>query len=190
MLFRSAYLAEDLIAETCLHQGIERNQLTLHADRGPSMTSKTVGQLLVDLAVVKSHSRPYVSNDNPFSEAVLKTLKYRPDFPERFSCIEEARAFCQQFFHWYNVDHRHSGIAMLTPEVVHYRREQEVLAVRQRVLDAAFTEHPERFVGGRPRVETLPDVVYINPPTLARSCEMPVVTLPTSGNTAIVLMQP
>lgn len=113
-------LAEDLIAETCLKQEIERGQLTLHADRGPSMRSTTVAKLLDNLDVTKTHSRPYVSNDNPYSESAFKTLKYRPEFPDRFGSIEEARAFCQQFFHWYCTEHHHSGIAMLTPESVHY----------------------------------------------------------------------
>jgi len=164
-----AYLAEDLIAETCLKQGIEPDQLTLHADRGSSMTSKTVGQLLTDLGVTKSHSRPYVSNDNPYSESAFKTLKYRPGFPERFFSIEEVRQFCKAFFAWYNSEHRHSGIRMLTPESVHYGREKQVLLARQSVLDMAYARHPERFVRGLPTVEPLPKAVYINPPKPALS---------------------
>jgi len=160
----AAYLAEDLIADSCLKQEIEAEQLTIHADRGSSMTAKTVGQLLVDLGVTKSHSRPYVSNDNPFSESAFKTLKYRPDFPGRFCVREEARSYCQQFFTWYNTVHRHSGICMLTPESVHYSRHEEVLIARQKILEAAYAAHPERFVRGVPRVQNLANAVYINPP--------------------------
>lgn len=159
-----AYLAETLIAESCRKQGILPDQLTLHADRGSPMTSNVVGQLLVGLGVNKSHSRPYVSNDNPFSESAFKTLKYRPDFPERFCSIEDARQFCHTFFAWYNTEHRHSGIEMLTPETVHYGREQHVLIERQKVLSEAFERNPERFVRGVPVVKQLPNAVYINPP--------------------------
>lgn len=185
----SAELAEDLIAASCEKQKIKPDRLTLHADGGPSMTAKTVKQLLVDLCVQESHSRPYVSNDNPFSESAFKTLKYRPDFPDRFSSIEHARVYCQSFFHWYNTEHRHSGIVMLTPEVVHYRREKDVLAERQRVLDEAFARHPERFARGCPRVPTLPPAVYINPPTLSRSADTPLVTLATPEDTATLLIR-
>lgn len=170
-----AYLAEDLIAETCLKQEIESGQLTLHADRGSSMTSKTVGQLLTDLGVTKSHSRPYVSNDNPYSEAAFKTLKYRPSFPERFYSIEEARQYCQTFFLWYNTEHRHSGICMLTPETVHYGRENQVLLARQAVLTNAYDRHPGRFVCGLPTVQPMPNAVYINPPKSSLSV-LPIVT--------------
>lgn len=182
-----AELAEDLITASCEKQGIEPYQLTIQADRGPSMTAKTVKQLLVDLHVEESHSRPYVSNDNPYSESAFKTLKYRPDFPDRFSSIEEARAYCQSFFPWYNIEHRHSGIVMLTPEAVHYGRGQVVLDERQRVLDEAFARNPERFVRGRPRVATLPSAVYINPPALSRSADTPSVTLATPEDTATIL---
>jgi len=162
----SAALAEDLIADTCLKQEIVPGTLTLHADHGSSMTSLTVGQLLADLGVTKTHSRPHVSNDNPFSEAAFKTLKYRPDFPERFTSIEEARAYCLQFFSWYNTQHHHSGIALLTPEQVHYGRYQDVLKGRSDTLAAAFLQHPERFVRGVPSVKNVPSEVWINKPTV------------------------
>jgi putative transposase len=184
-----AELAEELIAASCEKQDIQQDQLTIHADGGPSMTAKTVKQLFIDLCVQESHSRPYVSNDNPFSESAFKTLKYRPDFPDRFSSIEETRAYCQSFFPWYNTKHRHSGIAMLTPEVVHYRREKDILTARQRVLDEAFAKHPERFVGGSPCVATLPEAVYINPPALSRSADTPLVTLATPEDTATLLIR-
>jgi putative transposase len=132
----SAALAEKLIRETCTKQGVERGQLTLHADRGSSMTSKPVAFLLADLGVTKTHSRPHVSNDNPFSEAQFKTLKYRPTFPTRFGSLEDARAFCRPFFHWYNTEHRHSGIAFMTPESVHYGRAPEIMQVRSKTLEA------------------------------------------------------
>lgn len=160
----AAYLAEDLIAESCRKQGILPNQLVLHSDRGSSMTSKTIFQLLADLCVEQSLSRPHVSNDNPFSEAAFKTLKYHPIFPDRFSSIEESRQLGQIFFPWYNTEHRHSGIRMLTPETVHYGREKEVIQARNRVLEQAYIQHPERFVRGIPVIQPLPDAVYINPP--------------------------
>ena len=160
----SAVLAEKLIHETCIRQGIVPGQLTLHADRGSSMTSKAVALLLSDLGVTKSHSRPHVSNDNPFSEAQFKTLKYRPEFPDRFGSIEEARAFCQAFFNWYNMEHRHSGIGLLTPEDVHLGRAACRLAARGAVLAVAYAAHPERFVRGLPQPAAPPTAVWINPP--------------------------
>jgi putative transposase len=160
----SAALAEVLIAETCEKQSILRNQLTIHADRGSSMRSKTVAELLVDLGVTKTHSRPHVSNDNPYSEAAFKTLKYRPSFPDRFAVIEDARAFCREFVNWYNNEHRHSGIAMLTPASVHYGMWEHILEERTRVLEQAYRTHPERFVRGTPAVECLPEQVWINGP--------------------------
>jgi putative transposase len=160
----SAKLAEELIAETCRRQNIERGSLTVHADNGSSMKSAVVAQLLADLGVIKTHSRPHVSNDNPFSESAFKTLKYRPDFPERFSTIEEARMFCQDFYRWYNHEHRHSGIAMLTPASVHYQQHGPILKTRAAVLVKAFKEHPERFVKGVSVVKPLPEHVWINPP--------------------------
>jgi len=160
----SAVLAEELIAETFLRQNIERGSLTIHADNGSSMTSSVVAQLLADLGVTKTHSRPHVSNDNPFSEAAFKTLKYRPEFPERFMSIEEARMFCQDFYRWYNDEHRHSGIAMLTPVNVHFRQHEIILQTRSAVLAMAFEKHPERFVKGVPVVKSIPEHVWINPP--------------------------
>lgn len=162
----SAELAKTLIAASCTKQGIVPGTLTLHADKGPSMTSKPVAFLLADLGVTKSHSRPYVSNDNAFSESAFKTLKYRPEFPERFGSIEDARAFCVRFFAWYATEHRHSGIAMLTTEDVHYGRAPATLAARGVVLDAAYALHPERFVRRPPRPAALPPKVWINPPTV------------------------
>lgn len=159
----SAALANRLIHETCEKQEIVPGQLTVHADRGSSMRSKCVAMLLSDLGVTKTHSRPHVSNDNPFSESQFKTLKYRPEFPERFGSIEDARTFCKGFFGWYNTEHRHSGIALLTPETVHYGRAQEVSAARQRVLNQAYAGHPERFVRKPPEAPQLPQAVWINP---------------------------
>jgi len=160
----TAVLAERLIRETCARQGIVPGALTLHADRGSSMTSKPVALLLSDLGVTKSHSRPYVSDDNPFSEAQFKTLKYRPAFPDRFGSLLDARAFCQRFFPWYNTEHHHSGIAMLTPEDVHLGRAAQRLAARAAVLARAYAAHPERFVRGRPQPAPVPGEVWINPP--------------------------
>ena len=160
----SAVLAERLIAETCAKQDIQPGQLTIHADRGSSMTSKPVALLLSDLGVTKTHSRPHVSNDNPYSESQFKTMKYRPEFPERFASIEEARAFCQAFFLWYNTEHHHSGLALLTPQVVHLGRDKEVIANRNVTLAAAYAAHPERFVRQMPQAPALPEAVYINPP--------------------------
>jgi len=160
----SAVLAEKLIRATCTRQGIVPGQLTVHADRGSSMTSKAVALLLSDLGVTKSHSRPHVSNDNPFSEAQFKTLKYRPEFPDRFGSIEDARAFCTAFFAWYNTEHRHSGIGLLTPEDVHLGRAASRLEARAEVLALAYAAHPERFVRGLPKPAAPPTAVWINPP--------------------------
>jgi putative transposase len=160
----SATLAETLIKETCDKQHIERGQLTLHADRGSSMRSKPVAFLLADLGVTKTHSRPHTSDDNPYSESQFKTLKYRPDFPERFGCIEDARRFCQIFFPWYNTEHRHTGIGLLTPETLHYGLADTVRAARAAVLTAAYTVHPERFVRKMPVPPALPETAWINKP--------------------------
>jgi len=160
----SAELAEDLIAESCFKQRIQRDQLTLHADRGSSMKSNLVGQLLADLGVTKTHSRPHVSNDNPYSESAFKTLKYRPGFPENFGSIEDARNFCRDFFFWYNNQHRHSGIAMLTPEVVHYNLVDEVIEKRNIVFQKAFYSAPQRFVKGIPKAKIPENEVWINKP--------------------------
>jgi len=163
-LLESAALARRLIQESCAKQGIQADQLTVHADRGSSMTSKSVAFLLADLGLTKSHSRPHVSNDNPYSEAQFKTLKYRPDFPDRFGGLEDARAFCHAFFTYYNTQHRHSGLGLLTPESVHYGYATEILAARQRTLCCAYLAHPERFVNGPPKAPSLPSEVWINPP--------------------------
>ncbi len=169
----SATLAKKLIAESMGKQELSRDQLAslvLHADRGTSMTSKLVAQLLADLGVTKTHSRPYTSNDNPFSESQFKTMKYRPEFPERFGSLEDARAFCRVFFPWYNGKHRHSGIAHLTPLQVHYGLAEEILSERQRALDLAYEAHPERFPK-RPRVPRLRGEVWINPPSAAQEMQ-------------------
>ena len=160
----SAELAEKLIADTVAKQAIVPGTLTLHADRGSSMRSKPVAALLVDLEVAKSHSRPYVSDDNPFSESQFKTLKYRPEFPARFGCIEDARAHCQQFFAWYNGEHRHSGIGFMTPEAVHYGQAKALLRQRAETLNAAFQANPKRFKGNAPQPPKLPVAAWINPP--------------------------
>jgi len=161
----SAVLAQRLIKDTCEKQQIETGQLTLHADRGSAMKSKPVALLLADLGVTKTHSRPYTSDDNPFSEAQFKTLKYRPDFPEHFGSLEDARAFCQTFFSWYNGEHRHSGIGLMTPAVVHDGRADTMRDARHQVLLTAYAAHPERFVRKPPQPPILPHAVWINPPT-------------------------
>ena len=163
-LKESAALAEQLIADTLAKQGIAPNTLTLHADRGTSMRSKPVAALLVDLEVAKSHSRPHVSDDNPYSKAQFKTLKYRPDFPERFGSIEDARAHCRAFFTWYNTEHRHSGIGYMAPEAVHYGHAHVLFQRRAVTLDAAFRANPKRFKGNAPRPPKLPIAAWINPP--------------------------
>jgi putative transposase len=160
----SAILAKRLIKETSNKQRINPSQLTIHADRGSSMTSKTVALQLADLGITKTHSRPHTSNDNPYSEAHFKTLKYRPLFPHRFGCIEDARSFCQTFFPWYNKEHRHTGISLLTPEMVHYGEAGEVLKFRKKVLHRAYEVHPERFVRKQPSPQPLPQAAWINPP--------------------------
>jgi putative transposase len=160
----AAALARRLIEASCQRQVIERAQLTLHADRGSSMKSKPVALLLSDLGVTKSHSRPYVSNDNPYSEAQFKTMKYRPEFPRRFGCLEDARAFCGEFFRWYNMDHYHSGLALMTPHDVHYGLAEARRAQRADILAEAYRCHPERFVRGMPRPAELPGEVWINKP--------------------------
>ncbi len=169
----AAVLAERLIAETCARQGIAPGALTLHADRGSSMTSKPVALLLADLGVAKTHARPHVSNDNPFSEAQFKTLKYRPAFPDRFGALEDARAFCQTFFGWYNRAHHHSGLGLLTPHDVHYGLAEVRRAGRAAVLAAAHAAHPERFPRGVPQPAPLPIEVWINRPTTPRRTEEP-----------------
>ena len=161
----SAELAKRLIADTCQKQGIVAGDLTIHADRGTSMTSKPVALLMADLGVTKTHSRPHVSDDNPYSESQFKTLKYRPEFPDRFGSLEDARAFCRQFFLWYNQEHHHSGIALLTPQVLHYGMADQVIQQRQLVLDQAYQRNPERFVRAAPKPQPKPTAVWINPPS-------------------------
>jgi len=160
----SGELAAELLEQSYHKQGVDPEQLTVHADRGSAPTSKTLRQMMVDLGVQRSHSRPRVSNDNPFSESNFHTLKSRPDYPNRFGCYEDARSFCRRTFDWYNHHHHHCGIAMLTPQQVHHGRAEQVLAERQRVLDRAYAAHPERFVNGPPKVSSLPQAVWINPP--------------------------
>lgn len=160
----TAELAKQLIADTLEKQDIAPGRLTLHADRGTSMRSKPVSALLVDMDVVKTHSRPHVSDDNPFSEAHFKTLKYRPTFPERFGSIEDARAHCQEFFQWYNSAHRHSGIGYMTPHALHHGEAVALNLQRADTLNAAFGAHPERFKGIVPKPPSLPTAAWINPP--------------------------
>ncbi len=159
-----AELAKQFIEATIGKHQVPAGQLTIHADRGKVMTSKPVAFLMADLGVTKTHSRPYVSDDNPYSESHFRTLKYRPEFPDRFGCIQDSRAFCQRFFQWYNDEHRHSGIAMLTPAMVHFGETHTVLAHRQAVLDAAYQAHPDRFVRRPPKPMSLPSEVWINKP--------------------------
>jgi putative transposase len=160
----NARLAEVLLADTAARQGITAGQLTIHADRGSPMTAKPVALLLAELGVTKSHSRPHVSNDNPYSESQFRTMKYRPTFPDRFGSYQDAHAFCGRFFRWYNDEHRHSGIGFHTPADVHYGRAELVRAQRADVLSAAYAEHPERFVRKPPEPPALPAVVWINEP--------------------------
>lgn len=160
----SEYLAEQLIADTLAKQNVTADHLTIHADRGSSMASRTVAQLLADLGVAKSHSRPRVSNDNPFSESQFKTLKYRPDFPDRFTSIEHARAHCREFFRWYNHDHYHSGIGWHHPADVHYGLTDGIDQARAKVLVEAYDRHPNRFVHRPPTPPTIPTNVWINQP--------------------------
>ena len=160
----SAALAQRLIAESCRKQDIEPDQLTVHADRGSSMRSKSVAFLLADLGVTKTHSRPYVSNDNPYSESQFKTLKYCPQFPSRFGSIQDSRLFCCGFFDYYNFYHKHSGIGLMTPADVHYGRAEQLTTARRQVLLEAHQAHPERFVRGTPQPPVLPLQAWINPP--------------------------
>jgi putative transposase len=157
-------LAKRLIKETCLKQNIAPGQLTIHADRGSSMKSKVVAQLMADLGITKTHSRPHVSNDNPYSESQFKTLKYCPAFPDRFGCIQDARSFCQDFFTWYNKEHRHSGIGLMTPESIHYGFAEHLNENRSVVLWAAFQKNPQRFKGKILQPPELPTAVWINKP--------------------------
>src|SRR4029450_7564849 len=168
----SATLAERLIRETCARQGIAREQLTIHADRGPAMTSKPVALLLADLGVTKTHGRPHVSNDNPFSEAQFKTLKYRPEFPGRFGSIQDARAHAHVFFPWYNTGHPPVALGLLTPADVHHGRAQHRVAARATVLATAYAAHPERVPAGPPAPAAMPTEVWINPPKRSALAEV------------------
>jgi putative transposase len=159
-------LAKRLIEETCLKQHIQEGQLTIHADRGSSMKSKSVALLLSDLGIIKSHSRPHISNDNPFSESQFKTLKYCPSFPGQFGCIQETRAFCQQFFNWYNDEHHHCAIGLLTPAQLHYGLAERIQTERANVLMAAFESNPQRFKNRIPLPPPVPEAVWINKPKL------------------------
>jgi putative transposase len=157
-------LAKRLIEESCRKQQIEPGQLIIHSDRGSSMKSKAVANLLAELGVIKSHSRPHVSDDNPYSEAQFKTLKYCPEFPDRFGCIQDARSFCQGFFAWYCEKHHHSGIGLMTPESVHYGCAEGIFIARSEVLAEAYKRHPNRFKGKMPKPPALPQAVWINKP--------------------------
>jgi putative transposase len=170
----SEELAQELIRETCRKQGIQPGQLTLHADNGSAMIAKSVAQLLIDLDVAKSHSRPHMSDDNPYSEAQFKTLKYRPDYPDRFGCLIDARLWAQAFFAWYNQAHHHTNLGLLTPAIVHTGQAEFVRQKRQKVLDVAYAAHPERFVKGAPVPAQLPVAVWINPPKPPLSGGLPV----------------
>ena len=173
----TAALAQRLIEETCRRQQISAGQLTIHADRGSSMTSKPVALLLSDLGVTKSHSRPHVSNDNPYSEAHFKTLKYRPAFPERFGSLEDSRGACADFFDWYNREHHHSGLGLLTPHDVHHGLAPARVAERAATLASAWRAHPERFPRGKPAPPLLPSEAWINrPKQLAASAPQPLST--------------
>lgn len=160
----SAVLAKRLIQDSCQRQGIEPHQLTVHADRGSSMKSKTVALLLSDLGVTKTHSRPHVSNDNPYSESQFKTMKYRPEFPKRFGSIQDARVFSREFFPWYNNEHRHGGLGLMTPRDVHFALAANKTLERAKVLQAAYEKHPNRFPNGVPTPPVLPTEVWINKP--------------------------
>jgi putative transposase len=160
----SAALFKPLFEDAAAKHGVLPGQLTLHADRGPAMKAKATALLLADLGVTRSHSRPYTSNDNPFSESLFKTCKYQPRFPDRFGCIQDAKAFCRAFFDWYNRDHHHFGIGLMTPNQVHYGQADEVYAARKQTLDSAFLANPNRFVKSIPSPPKKPNAVWINPP--------------------------
>ena len=189
----SQHLSERLIRETVLKQGIARDhpadaaRLTIHSDRGPSMRSQTAARLLATLGISKSHSRPHVSDDNPFSESQFKTLKYRPEFPQRFGSFQQGLEFCGEFVHWYNLQHHHWGLGLLTPATVHFGLADAVLTARQAVLDAAYAAHPERFVRRSPRSFPLPNAVWINPP--ADLPEPKILALPRHTNSATQVSQ-
>ena len=170
---QSAALAEQLIAQSYAKYNILPGQLTLHSDNGAPMKARTISQLMADLAVTESHSRPHVSDDNPFSESKFKTMKYRPDYPERFANLLDAQSWVRRFFPWYNNDHHHSALGLLTPATVHFGHAPEVLATRQRTLDLAYAGHPDRFVHGTPTPQPLPEAVWINPPSHVQEVTSP-----------------
>jgi putative transposase len=172
-LTESAAIAQQIIDAACVEQRIVPGQLTVHSDRGSPMTAKSTAQFFVDLGIIQSHSRPSVSDDNPFSEAAFKTFLYRPGIPDRFGSIEDARSYFADLLRWYNEEHYHSGIALLTPGDVHRGTAPTIIARRQVVLDAAHRAHPERFVHGTPVHPTPPTVVWINPPMTAMSTTTP-----------------
>ena len=163
----TAQLATALIEQAAEQHQITPEILTLHADRGAPQRAKPVAFLLADLGITKTHSRPYTSSDNPYSESNFKTLKYRPEFPARFNDIEHARSHCRAFVDWYNHAHRHSGIGLMTPAAVHYDQAAELHAARAHVLDAAYQRHPERFVRKPPAPPELPTAAWINKPRKA-----------------------
>jgi transposase InsO family protein len=160
----TAALFKPLLQDAVAKHQVVPGQLTLHADRGGPMKAKATAFLLADLGVTRSHNRPHTANDNPFSESHFKTLKYQPRFPRRFGCIEDARAFCRQFFDWYNQDHHHAGIGLMTPDQVHYGQVEAVHAARQQTLDRACRDTPERFVNQPPKPPAKPTAAWINPP--------------------------
>lgn len=167
----STFLARQMVQQAVDQQGICPRQLTLHADLGPSMTSKGLADLLLSLEIGKSHNRPYTSNDNPYSESQFKTLKYHPSFPERFGSVEDGLVFCRTFFEAYNKEHRHSGICLLTPHAVHYGLAEGILQRRFETVKAFYEKHPKRFPNGCPKLETLPDKVWINEPHSASKAD-------------------
>lgn len=185
-----ASLAERLIEQTCAKEGIQPGQLLVHADRGSPMTSKSVAMLLADLGVDKTHSRPHVSNDNPYSEAQFRTLKYRPEMPERFGSVQHGREDIHDLMGWYNNDHHHSGIAYLTPATVHRGLADDVLAQRHLIRMAAYAAHPERFVNGPPQLEKLPSAVWINAPTRTAHEDAPGSTIVRPDDPQVVPIQP
>ena len=146
------------------HQEVDPQQLTIHSDRGGPMIAKKLALLVSDLGVTKSHSRPHVPDDNPYSEAHFKTMKYRPDYPDRFGCLEDSRSWARNFFSWYNFEHHHTGLGLMVPAMVHYGHTNQVQQARQWVLKKAFENHPERFVRGVPSPPIVPDAVWINKP--------------------------
>jgi putative transposase len=174
----SADLAQRLMAEACQRQHIPPHQLTIHADRGGPMTAKPLALLMADLGIVKSHSRPHLSNDTPFSEAQFKTLKYHLTFPERFGGPIDARAWARPFFRWYNWEHHHTGLGLMTPAAVHFGQAAQLWTDRQRVLQLAYVTHPERFVKGPPQPPALPTEVWINPPKAEAACSEAAPTQP------------